>query len=165
MIWRKCIELCRQWRARLTPERHDLARRGDVYLARWVLWGKRFGPGGKVFLHKFHRGDQDDALHDHPWPFWSLILWGGYWEETLTGVADPGTGVAVRQRRWHEPGSLLRRPAEWLHRVVLPPGRHCWTLVWTGPKERSWGFLCRDGRRVPWRAFVGRVEDNLDGCG
>ena len=32
-----------------------------------------------IFLHKFLKSDPDD-LHDHPWDFISIILWGGYWE-------------------------------------------------------------------------------------
>ena len=32
-----------------------------------------------VFIHKFHKSDPDD-VHDHPWPYFTLILSGGYWE-------------------------------------------------------------------------------------
>ena len=34
-----------------------------------------------VFIHKFHKGDPGDP-HDHPWPYATLILKGGYWEWT-----------------------------------------------------------------------------------
>ncbi len=139
------------WLLSLLFERHEIGRQGDVYLTRWVIWGKRFGPGRKVFLHRFHRSDSDAALHDHPWDFWSFILWGGYYEETPTGT------------KWHRPLSLLKRPAEWRHRVVLTPGWRAWTLIWTGNKRRSWFFHCPKGA-TPWKQVVDREEAGLPGC-
>lgn len=45
--------------------RFDIGRNGDTYLSRWTLCGRRTeGTGSGVYLHKFHRGDWDDALHD-----------------------------------------------------------------------------------------------------
>lgn len=138
----------------LKVERHDITRRGTPYLVRWVLYGQRYADsGGKVFLHRFHASDPDGALHDHPWRFWSLILWGGYWEHTPDG-----------RRTWYWPGRLLRRPAEWKHRVEIPAGRKVWTLLWTSDKVRSWGFDCVGGF-VGWRDYVGREEAGLPGCG
>jgi hypothetical protein len=140
----------------LRVERHDIGRLGlDKYLTRWVLLGQRFGADGKgkVFLHWFHRGDAEPYFHDHPWPFWSLILWGGYWEHTPAG------------RRWCGPLSLLRRPAEWRHRVELPEGKRCWTLVWCGPRARSWGFWCHDKGFLPWRQHEANQAAGKPGCG
>jgi hypothetical protein len=133
-------------------ERHDITRRGAKYLTRWVVAGERYGPGRKLFLHLFHDSDPDGALHDHPWHFWSLVLGPGYWEWTDAG------------RRWKPPLSLLRRPALWRHRVEIPAGRRCWSLVWTSDKLRSWGFWCPRGF-VGWRDYVGREEAGSAGCG
>ncbi len=52
------------------------------YLERYYLFLKdreRFP--FNVFLHKFLKGDPDD-VHDHPWPYATLILKGGYYEWT-----------------------------------------------------------------------------------
>jgi hypothetical protein len=122
------------------------------YLLRW--YGLPRNPWFNVYLHKFCRDDDDRALHDHPWPYWSLILRGGYWEVTWNG------------RRWHGPGSLLRRRAEHRHRVELLPGHPCWTLFLTGPRVREWGFWCPQGF-VHWKAFtapgdVGQVGKGCD---
>jgi hypothetical protein len=132
--------------------RHDIGRDGSPYLTRWDVLGNRFGPGRKLFLHLFHRSDADEALHDHPWDFWSLILAGGYWEHTDAG------------RRWHGPLRLLRRPATWKHRVEIPAGRRAWTLLWTSEKRRSWGFHCPGGW-VHWKDFTDRSEASSSGCG
>ena len=80
-----------------------------------------------VFLHKFLKGDLDD-LHDHPWPYATLILKGGYWETTPEG------------RFWRGRGHFRICKATSYHRVELEPGVDCWTLFMPGPKQRDWGF-------------------------
>lgn len=150
------IERLLAWLGR---ERFEIGRAGDVYLTRWTLLGRRFGGRWRVFLHRFHRSDSDGACHDHPWPFVSVILWGGYWEH----VPDPADPAETR-RRWYWPGSVLIRPAEWRHRVEIPAGRRAWTVVWTGDKRRSWYFWCDGVRPVEWRQFVAREDAGRPGC-
>ena len=57
----------------------------EPYLVRYYLFLKdrKWFPFN-VFLHKFMKGDPDE-LHDHPWPYATLILKGGYWEITPKG--------------------------------------------------------------------------------
>ena len=138
-------------KSKIKVERFEISRYNRPYLVRWVLWGKRFGPGKKIFLHRFHQSDPDEALHDHPWSFWSLILWGGYWEITEEG------------KKWYGVGSLLKRPAEWKHRVELDNNKKVWTLVWTGDKIRSWGFWCPQGW-IHWSKFAAAEEASKTGC-
>lgn len=133
--------------------RYDITRPDfPLYLTRWDVLDNRFGSGWRLFVHLFHRGDAENYFHDHPWSFWSLILWGGYWEHTENG------------RFWYGPLKLLRRPAEWRHRVETPEGKRCWTLVWTGEKYRSWGFWCPSGF-LPWRKHAENLDRGLPGCG
>jgi hypothetical protein len=50
----------------------------EPYLERYYLFlkdRKRFP--FNVFLHKFLKSDPDD-VHDHPWPYATIILKGGY---------------------------------------------------------------------------------------
>lgn len=50
------------------------------YLVRWhMIPRNRFF---NVYLHFFVHGDDDRALHDHPWRSWSLLLDGRYREHT-----------------------------------------------------------------------------------
>jgi len=102
-------------------------QRGDAYepyLTRWTLIKTKWF---QLCLHKFHRSDADD-LHDHPWKFYSFILWRGYYEETETG-----------KRRVY-PLDFLYRSAEHRHRVELVDGKPAVTLVLMRKYERSWGF-------------------------
>lgn len=64
----------------LGVERQDIGIRGDPYLTRWFIVGGLESQGRRVYLHYFHRGDQERALHDHPWAFTSLVIWPGYYE-------------------------------------------------------------------------------------
>jgi hypothetical protein len=135
-----------------------ISRDGEPYLTRVHLlrWWR-----GRLYLHYFHRGDAEPYNHDHPWPFWSLILWGGYWEITPIPQEERKFFPAwqTELRVWYPPLWLLRRPAEWQHRVVLPEGRRALTLVWVGRKERSWGFICKGGW-VHWKQ-----HESQGGCG
>lgn len=155
-----------RWADRNATERFDIGRESKgTYLTRWVLRGKRMeGTGTAVYLHRFHRSDDDDALHCHPWPFTSVILWGGYWEHTANHEGKVS-------RRWYGPGRVLTRKATHRHRVELPAGRDCWTLIFRGVKEKSWSFYCLNrlgyltGKAVPWRSFLDTIEAGALGCG
>lgn len=150
---------------RVALERHDIGRPGGgTYLTRWTIYGSRFdGANSAVYVHRFARSDFDDALHDHPGGFTSVILAGGYWEWTA-GRAG------VLRRRWYGPGRVLTRPANWRHRVELADTRPSWSLVFRGPKAKSWSFFCTaagrlTGREVPWRSYIDAIETGALGCG
>ena len=124
-------------------------------------------PFGNLDLHVFHASDAGRELHDHPWTFISLILWGGYTEVMpvrsirrmiLDNGAMSGWGApeSVHERARRCPGALLFRPANWAHRVELEPGRKSVSILWTFPKrtDRDWGFA-PDGW-VNWRTYHDR---------
>jgi len=108
---------------------------GD-YMERWIL---DLGPLGTIRLHHILRSDEARALHDHPWDFWSFLLTGGYIEVTRHPLGHPGW-IAERYRPRF---SIVRRRAEDLHRLVLD--EPVWTLVWSGPRRREWGFMLPTG--------------------
>jgi hypothetical protein len=128
------------------------------YLTRWTL--ARLGTLA-MYLHRFQRSDADEP-HDHPWPFVSIILAGGYWEWTPAAAWASGDGPM--QRRWYGPGRILVRPAHWIHRVEIPAGGEAWTLIVHGAKVRSWGFWCPVAGFVPWRAHLAHAEQTGRGC-
>lgn len=110
--------------------------RSDIrdYMERWILRTPWF----MVRVHHILRSDRGDDLHDHPFDFASFILHGGYTEVTPLGVAA------------YSAGNVLIRRAEQLHRLVLD--HQAWTLVFTGPLRRSWGFRTPTGW-VDWREY------------
>ena len=119
--------------------RYEEIRCGDggVYLRRWRLWRGRFF---SVYVHWVLRPDAGRCPHDHPWSFWSLVLWGWYVEEVL--ALD---GVGVRRRFL----SLAHRTAYHVHRIVDVSRGGAVTLVVMGSRLRRWGFIGEGGRWVP----------------
>lgn len=105
-------------------------------LVRYVLFRL---PSIGVYLHKLCRSDHDRALHDHPWPFISVILRHGY-TEVHDQTIDGKTAMV-----YHKPGTVLVRPAEWRHRVIIGHGCPAWTLVIVGRRTRKWGFFTSTG--------------------
>ena len=91
-----------------------------------------------VFIHKFHKSDPDD-VHDHPWPYATLILAGGYYE--WTPVFDKNGKKIAETCAWRGPGHFRTAGANSYHRIVLDPAVTCWTMFMPGPQKRDWGFL------------------------
>lgn len=136
---------------RMTLRRAD----GKAYLDRLrIVQTPWFG----IYLHRMEATDPGRDLHDHPWPFATFVLRGGYHEwrapirtaglladcaELYPKTAKPGhveTRVPGRPRRMrldeaHTIFELLRVPT--------------WTLVFVGRRVRNWGFY------VPATAGVG----------
>lgn len=108
------------------------------YLTRWRLIQT---PLFALYLHRMDGPDPRPTLHDHPWPFVSLILRGGYDEDRL----DPNDLTVVSRRvRWvnvmptfgaHSIRRLLRTPT--------------WTFLIVGRRRRMWGYVER-GPDASW---------------
>lgn len=94
-----------------------------VYVRRWYVETPWFS----IRLHHWLHSDDDRALHDHTWWFWTFVLRGGYVDRTLTGDEDMNAP------------KVAFRPAEHAHTVQVNSGG-CWTLLLTGPPVRKWGF-------------------------
>jgi len=132
----------------------------DPYLKRWFIIPRN--PWFNVYLHHFHRSDDDRALHDHPWINISILLTGSYREHMPAGV--------VKLRHPWRPWAFWRLPMRWptsSHRVELIDGKRVWTLFLTGPKVRKWGFHCPQGW-IPYEEFAIFTEHGNrigKGCG
>jgi hypothetical protein len=141
---------------------------GTAYMVRYFISKPNTKAKGRIYIHQFLRSDHDRALHDHPWNFISIILKGGYWEfadERAVSAKQKGewdwndlehirakkdtdikpdkflvSNTPGQLFRWSGPGSILKRGAGWRHRVALPKGKTAWTLIYTSPKVREWGF-------------------------
>lgn len=138
-------EACHALADRL-PERTITGQYGEPYLSKYKILDFK---GTSLYLHYFHRGDEDSALHNHPWEVAvSLILTGGYREEYRDGNAV--------KSRILKPGSLNLIPKETYHRVDLL-SNDAWTLCFMGREVQPWGFWNRaTSEYTPWREFIRR---------
>lgn len=131
---------------RLTLRRAD----GEVYLDRWGIGHDRIGG---VLLHRMEAPDPGADLHDHPWTFVSIVLWGGYIEQRALSREAPFfaqlaerhggcTRGIIEERRL---GSVRVMRLDECHTITALRHRRCWTLVIKGPRRRLWGFYLPDG--------------------
>lgn len=121
------------------------------YLERYYLFLKdRDNFPFNIFLHHFLCSDPDD-VHDHPWPYATLILKGGYYE--WTPIFDAQGNKFAETCAWRGPGSFRIRGANSFHRIELDPSVDCWTLFMPGAKKRDWGFLVRN-QWVQWEQYL-----------
>lgn len=103
-------------------------------------------------LHRFTRPEPFANPHDHPWPFETQILAGGYVEEVFTFHPDGGWRSELAERR---PGTTHQIAADHIHRIVELPMQESWTLVRAGAHERTTHFW-RFGDVVQRRAWNAR---------
>jgi hypothetical protein len=123
----------------------------EPYLERYYLFlreRERFP--FNVFLHKFLKSDPDD-VHDHPWPYATLILKGGYWE-WIPHFDTVGRKTGEYQV-WRGPGHFRISKANSFHRIELDPDITAWTLFMPGPKQRDWGFLVKN-KWIQWEQYL-----------
>jgi len=123
----------------------------EPYLERYYLFLKeRESFPFNIFLHKFLKSDPDD-VHDHPWPYATLILKGGYyeWIPQFDSQGNKFSEVAV----WRGPGHFRICGANSFHRIELDPDVTAWTLFMPGAKQRDWGFLVKN-KWVQWEEYL-----------
>jgi hypothetical protein len=124
------------------------------YAARWyknpLVWTlQSFGVAARV--HEILTSDKGRSYHDHPWSYVTIILKGGYYE--LTPRYDRSGLYCGDNLNWRGPGSILFRPANSFHRLVVPTGRSAWTLFITGPYKQKWGFLVHPKNKVSYNEY------------
>lgn len=139
-------------RYRLIPDR----RTGANYMHRYYLFLKdRKNFPFNLTLHKIVRSD-DPIFHDHPWPYMTIVLKGGYWEHTP--VFDKNKKIIGENRIFKGPGSIVRRGADEFHWLELDDENPATTLFFMGPQQREWGFLVelKNGvtRWIKWTHYL-----------
>lgn len=115
------------------------------YMTRWRVFGT---PWCGFYIHRINRPDPRRTLHDHPWPFLSFVLRGGYVERFgLRAKGDrigPIREVMRRTRRWGSVRFMRKTDA---HAIVELRRSPTWTLVFVGRRrpEPSWGYWADPG--------------------
>ena len=142
------LNLLKRWdRHRVIMDRVN----DEPYLERYYVFlkdRKRFP--FNIFVHKFLKSDPAD-VHDHPWPYFTIILKGGYWE--WIPVFNIRGAKVQEYCVWRRPGSFRWASANTYHRIELDPEVTCWTLFMPGRKRREWGFLVKN-KWVQWQEYL-----------
>jgi|TARA_Y100001970_G_scaffold78749_1_gene100286 hypothetical protein len=74
-----------------------------------------------ILIHEMLDNDHGEGVHNHLFPFFTIILRDGYWETLKTG------------KYWRSPGYIGFRSANDHHRIDLKPGTKPLTLFIAGP--------------------------------
>lgn len=135
---------------------------GDTpYLDRYIMYAF----GCTLRLHKFWRGDDDRAPHDHPWTFWTFPFRS--YVETVELLPDPterSHGIVARFTNVVRAFRLHKRQATYRHIVkgrADGSAKPFWTIVVTGPVVNRWGFWTTPYDFVPWREWPAYVRKHL----
>lgn len=113
---------------------------GPPYLIRWrILQTPLFG----IFLHKLGTPDPRDTLHNHPFPFISFILLGGYTEFVQSEIPE-----MYAESRWVKWVNIKRmKDWHWISELDRTP---TWTLMFVGRRRKVWQYLDRDGTKTDY---------------
>jgi hypothetical protein len=112
------------------------------YMQRW--WFLRLGPL-QIRVHHILAADIGRDLHDHPWPFRTFILRGGYVE------AREHAGVV--RRRMRLPGTTAAMHRGEFHRIAKVAPGGAWTLFFTWGQRQGWGFKSPAGQVIPHQEY------------
>ena len=110
------------------------------YMRRW--WLLRLGPL-QVRVHHIMAEDIGRDLHDHPWPFRTFILAGGYIERR-EGVRPV----------WRKAGDTAAMGRGEFHRIAQVEQGGAWTLFCTWGERKGWGFKSQSGQVIPHQEYV-----------
>jgi len=126
-----------------TAMRRPYVHIGD-YMHRYWLIPRSWHLPVSIRIHHILRPDADPYLHDHPWPWRTIVLRGYYIEETSFG------GLELRQ-----PGDTRGASAETTHRIDAVSGGGVWTMFFIfGSKKNKWGFYVGDpARKIYYRNY------------
>jgi hypothetical protein len=150
--------MCKLGRYRLIPDR----RTGEDYMHRYYLMVKdRTKFPLNITLHKIVKSD-DPILHDHPWPYLTVILRGGYHEHTP--IYNDNGKMLGTVSKWRGPGSIIFRKAKEFHWLELDKKiGPATTLFIMGPQQRDWGFLVYKKKESPqwiqWNNYLDNYQD------
>ena len=93
-----------------------------------------------ILIHEMLADDHGDGIHNHLFPYITIVIRDGYWETTKEG------------KFWRRPGYIGFRSANTYHRVDLEPGTRPMTIFISGPFGHHSGLKtgCQCQRDCLW---------------
>lgn len=102
------------------------SRSGVLHFQRWNIFTvKNFF---SVYLHIIHKADEDKHLHNHPWSFISLVLWGRYIERLEDKLVN------------RYPLQVSYRRKNVFHKIHMLLSKKVITLNIMFSKQNNWGY-------------------------
>jgi hypothetical protein len=119
-------------------------------MGRWKVFETRWL---SCRLHELATEDIDRHFHDHPWPFVSIVLTGGYIEARPDSIEPDFTreGVEIESLTFRRAGNVALRRATDRHQITNVQF-DTFTLFIYGQKQQWWGFYTPAGK-VYWKDY------------
>jgi hypothetical protein len=117
----------------------------EIHLENGVIQFKRYRllstPWFGIYIHRIYKSDPDPDPHNHPWNFFSLVLYGSYQETDKDGMLMP-------LRRF---GSFYKLNTDDYHKIYH--GDPATVLVFAGKRcSDCWGYWTKKGF-VDWETY------------
>jgi hypothetical protein len=103
----------------------------------------------RIAIHKFITADSERPMHDHPCNMWSFIFKGSYTEE----YKESQNGITITRAKTFTAPTIRRIPAEHIHRIIHT--EPAWSIIFSTPSFREWGFHTEKQGWVQWEQFYG----------
>lgn len=115
-----------------------------------------------IYIHRIHKSDRDEHLHNHPWPYLNIILSGSYSEayKPEEGVCPPVSVEISRNNgsrdvwglRHVRPGTISVSGTKRYHKIYALRSNKVTSLMIVGRRQPSWGYDL-DGIHVDFKAY------------
>lgn len=89
-----------------------------------------------IYIHSIYKADEDEHLHDHPWNYISIVLYGKFME----AIKNSTSAKQKYEMNWLSPKDISAQKAERTHKIYMLLSEKIVTLFFTGPRFREWGY-------------------------
>jgi hypothetical protein len=117
----------------LFPKIREIRNRiGQLHFRRYRIVETPFF---NVYLHRIFKKDEDYHLHNHPWNFIRINIWGSY-TELIHDIKAGRSDSCWRKMMWYNHKTF--------HKILELRSKSVTSLVFTGPRSHEWGYLMKD---------------------
>lgn len=113
-----------------------ISKEGVVHFRRYRLLST---PWFNLYIHQILHSDMEKHFHDHPWGFYSLILFGAYREY----ASYPPSYFAIHSTLF-QAGNVAQHRREDAHHITLITPT-VWSFVLTTGRKHDWGYRTQHG--------------------
>jgi len=114
------------------------SKEGVVHFKRWQLLKT---PWFSIYFHGIYKADEDLHLHNHPWNYTSICVWGSFFEASEHSM----TLVS--------PLTISRQKSSRFHKIWKLQSKAVYTLFFVSNRvEGDWGYLV-DGKFIDHKTY------------
>jgi hypothetical protein len=105
------------------------SKEGVIHFKRWQLLKT---PWFSIYIHGIYKADEDAHLHDHPWDYYSMSIYGRFIEKNKGAIKCNYLYVSTFK--------LISRKAEQFHTIHKLLTKSVYTFFIAKNRRRDWGY-------------------------